>query len=108
MCKRCGVCRARALLYPTWHGYLPAPSPAADTPDIAGAADAVAWLDREQANLGALCAHAARTGWPRHAIGIAANLQRHFEAGRYRDGLTLHSFALTAAHEIDKARGAVA
>ncbi|GIJ61148.1 AfsR/SARP family transcriptional regulator [Virgisporangium aurantiacum] len=94
-----GVCRARAVLYPTWHGYLPSPgSPGG--PELADAAAAVAWLDREQANLTALCAHAARNGWPRHAIAIAANLQRHFEGGRYRDGLTVHSFALAAAGDL--------
>ncbi|GGM55604.1 XRE family transcriptional regulator [Micromonospora sonchi] len=97
-----GVCRARAVLYPTWHGYLPGPSTARapSAPDLPDAAAAVAWLDREQANLSALCAHAARNGWPRQAIGIAANLQRHFEGGRYRDGLTIHSFALAAAREL--------
>ncbi|GIG92216.1 AfsR/SARP family transcriptional regulator [Plantactinospora endophytica] len=96
-----GVCRARAVLYPTWHGYLPEPSTARtpSAPDLSDAA-AVGWLDREQANLSALCAHAARNGWPRQAIGIAVNLQRHFEGGRYRNGLTVHAFALTAARDL--------
>ena len=94
-----GLCRARAVLYPTWHGYLPS-SGASGGPEFVDAAAAVAWLDREQANLTALCAHAARNGRPRHAIAIAANLQRHFEGGRYRDGLTVHAFALAAARDL--------
>jgi DNA-binding SARP family transcriptional activator/tetratricopeptide (TPR) repeat protein len=94
-----GVCRARALMYPAWRGYLPGPS--VDRGPRLGDADAaVAWLDREQANLGALCAHAARNGFPRQAIGMAANLQRHYEAGRYRDGLAAHSYALAAARDL--------
>lgn len=98
-----GVCRAREVLYPTWHGYLPATSLRSDGPDLPDAAAAVAWLDGEQATITALCAHAARNGWPRQAIAIAANLQRHFEGGRYRDGLAVHAFALAAARDLGDA-----
>ncbi|GAA0910285.1 hypothetical protein GCM10009557_84750 [Virgisporangium ochraceum] len=94
-----GVCRARALLYPAWRGYLPRPSTHGGA-DLAEADAPVDWLDREQANLRALCAYAARHGFPRQAIGMAANLQRQIEAGRYRDGLAAHSYALAAARDL--------
>lgn len=94
-----GVCRVRTLMHPRWRGYLPEPA-SPGGPPLADVDAAVAWLDRELANISALCAHAARNGWPRHAIGIAANLQRYFEGGRYRDGLTIHSYALAAARAL--------
>ncbi|TDV52314.1 ATP-binding protein [Actinophytocola oryzae] len=83
------------LLYP--HERSPqlaitAPVPVADEPT------ARHWLATERANLAAITVHAARHGWPRHAIQLSAVLHRHlYLAADFTTAQTLHEHALAAA-----------
>jgi hypothetical protein len=62
---------------------------------------ATEWLDAELVNLLATAVHAARHGWPAHALDLSATLHRHLhERARYSDARTLHRSALQAAREI--------
>ncbi|MFF4411348.1 ATP-binding protein [Streptosporangium sp. NPDC001559] len=70
-------------------------------PDLAGPGRAAAWLEAEYANLVTTAVHAAAHGRPDHALRMSALLFRPLHRhGRYQDGLTLHSCALRAAHDI--------
>jgi tetratricopeptide (TPR) repeat protein len=83
------------LLYP--HERRPqlaiaAPVPVADEPTARD------WLSTERANLAAITVHAARHGWPRHAIQLSAVLHRHlYLAADHTTAQTLHEHALAAA-----------
>ena len=70
----------------------------ADTPSVGTAAAARNWLDAERANLVATVRHAARNGWPGHAIRLAAILFRYLHDGsHYPDLLAVDTSALDAA-----------
>ncbi len=56
------------------------------------------WLDAERANLVAVTAHAAASGWPGHAIRLATIMYRYLEVGgHFLDALTVYACALEAA-----------
>jgi DNA-binding SARP family transcriptional activator/Tfp pilus assembly protein PilF len=70
----------------------------ADAPSVGTAAAARNWLDAERANLVATAAHAARNGWPGHAIRLATILFRYLHDGsHYPDILAVDTSALDAA-----------
>lgn len=59
---------------------------------------AVRWLDAERPNLTAACAHAAKQGWPDHAVRIAAAMWRYLNrGGHYAEAIVIHTYALEAA-----------
>jgi tetratricopeptide (TPR) repeat protein len=65
----------------------------------ASKAEAVAWIDSELGNLLAVAGHAARHGWPRHAIHLSVTLFHHLAGvrGYLRSAEILHQHALSAA-----------
>jgi tetratricopeptide (TPR) repeat protein len=67
------------------------------TPEINDVAAASAWLTTERASLVPACVHAARQGWPRHAIALALVLRPFLDDGHYQDGLIVQTEALAAA-----------
>ena len=70
----------------------------ADAPSVGTPAEARNWLDAERANLVAMAGHAARNGWPGHAIRLAAILFRYLHDGsHYPDILAVDTSALDAA-----------
>jgi tetratricopeptide (TPR) repeat protein len=70
----------------------------ADAPSVGTAVAARNWLDAERANLVAMAGHAARNGWPGHAIRLAAILFRYLHDGsHYSDILAVDTSALDAA-----------
>ena len=81
---------------------------AGPVPPLATPAAAQAWLDAERASLVAVCAHAARRGWPGHASRLAVTLHRHLEAGGYlSEAITVHNAGRRAARRVGD-RGAIA
>ena len=59
---------------------------------------ALAWLDAERANLTAIAADAAGSGWPGCTIRLAAALFRYLDdGGHFTDAQTVHTTALDAA-----------
>jgi DNA-binding SARP family transcriptional activator/tetratricopeptide (TPR) repeat protein len=70
----------------------------ADAPSVGTAGAARNWLDAERANLVAAAGHAARNGWPGHAIRLASILFRYLHDGsHYPDMLAVYTSALDAA-----------
>ncbi|MEZ0074663.1 BTAD domain-containing putative transcriptional regulator [Planotetraspora sp. GP83] len=70
-------------------------------PVLGDQASAVEWLDAELTNLLATAVHAARHGWPAHALHLSATLHRHLHTGaHYTYVRTLHSNALHAARAL--------
>jgi tetratricopeptide (TPR) repeat protein len=63
-------------------------------------AAASAWLTAERTNLVRACGHAARHGWPHHAIALARLLRPFLDDGFYDDALTVHTAARTAADQL--------
>lgn len=61
---------------------------------------AVAWFAAERGNLVRLCDHAARHGWPAHAVALAATLRPFLDNGHHHDALTVHTCALQAAQRL--------
>jgi tetratricopeptide (TPR) repeat protein/transcriptional regulator with XRE-family HTH domain len=80
---------------------VPAARPSA--PDLTDAGAASAWLAAERTNLVRACGHAARNGWPHHAIRLALVLWPFLDGGFYDDALTVHSAALAAADSLGTA-----
>ncbi|MDG4797150.1 tetratricopeptide repeat protein [Micromonospora sp. WMMD1082] len=75
---------------------LPARSPAG--PRLEKPRAALRWLDAERATLVAVCVHAARHGWPQHAVWLAGTLYAYLDNGGYPgDGITVHTEAERAA-----------
>ncbi|GLZ77516.1 hypothetical protein Afil01_23230 [Actinorhabdospora filicis] len=67
---------------------------------------ATAWTDRNLGELTAVAVHAAREGWPGHAMSLSSLLWRHFyQRCRWEDGLAVHSAAAEAAHRLDDTSG---
>jgi tetratricopeptide (TPR) repeat protein len=59
---------------------------------------ALVWLDAERATLVAVCLHAARDGWPHHAVWLAGILYTYLDNGGHpSDALTVHTEAQHAA-----------
>jgi tetratricopeptide (TPR) repeat protein len=69
-------------------------------PDIDDIPAAAAWLAAERPNMVRACVHAARHGWPRHAVALALTLRSFLDDGHDQDGLTVHSESLAAAEII--------
>jgi DNA-binding SARP family transcriptional activator/tetratricopeptide (TPR) repeat protein len=60
-----------------------------------------AWLDAERANLTAIAAHAAVSGWPGCTIRLATALFGYLDdAGHYTDARTVHTAALGATRRV--------
>jgi tetratricopeptide (TPR) repeat protein len=60
------------------------------------------WLDGERAALVSAVGYAARGGWPRHAVMIAATLARYLQnGGHHTDAVAVHTAALHAAQGLD-------
>jgi tetratricopeptide (TPR) repeat protein len=60
--------------------------------------DALAWLDAERATLVAVCLHAARDGWPEHAVWLAGTLYSYLDNGGHpADAFAVHTEAQHAA-----------
>ncbi|MBL7260378.1 tetratricopeptide repeat protein [Paractinoplanes lichenicola] len=67
-------------------------------PDLSDPKAALHWLDTERATLVATCLHAARHGWPAHAVRLAATLYTYLDNGGYpADAIAVHSEARHAA-----------
>ena len=80
----------------------PGPPSAAAPPmrQIAGRADALAWLNAERLNLHAAADCAAASGRPGHAIGIPAAMHEFWRSqGHWDQALTLHQAALQQAQD---------
>lgn len=59
---------------------------------------ALLWLDAERATLVAVCVHAARNGWPEHAVRLAGTLYSYLDNGGHpADAFTVHTEAQQAA-----------
>jgi tetratricopeptide (TPR) repeat protein len=59
---------------------------------------ALLWLDAERATLVAVCLHAARNGWPEHAVRLAGTLYSYLDNGGHpADAFTVHTEAQNAA-----------
>jgi tetratricopeptide (TPR) repeat protein len=69
-------------------------------PDVGAPDRAAAWLAAERSNLVQSCLHAARRGWPRHAVALAIELQAFFDNGYDQDGLAVQTAALAAAESM--------
>jgi DNA-binding SARP family transcriptional activator/tetratricopeptide (TPR) repeat protein len=67
-------------------------------PPLSDPAPARAWLDAERAVLVAVTGHAARHGWPDHAIRLAATLTRYLVMGGHNiDAIAIYEHARDAA-----------
>jgi tetratricopeptide (TPR) repeat protein len=80
------------------------PASATPPPAMAGLDAARAWLDADRTNLVAVITHAARRGWPDHAIAMSTALVRYLNGGHHADAFAVHGSALDAA----RCRGDVA
>ncbi len=82
--------------------------PGSPVPPVTSPAAAQAWLDAERASLVAVCAHAARRGWPSHASRLAAALDRYLDMGGYlSEAVIVHNAGRRAARRVGD-RGAIA
>jgi tetratricopeptide (TPR) repeat protein len=86
-----------AVFHFTFTGRRPRPVADPSTPDLTDACTAASWLAAERDNLVRACVHAARNGWPCHAIALALTLRPYFDDGHYNDGLLAYTEALAAA-----------
>ena len=88
---------AAAALFPA-DPDQPAPAlPGGPVPPVTSPAAALAWLDAQRPTLVAVAAHAARHGWPGHAIGLAATIFRYLDVGHFTDAAAIHHHARRAA-----------
>ncbi|WP_405149968.1 NB-ARC domain-containing protein [Sphaerisporangium sp. NBC_01403] len=89
---------AMGLAHPHEPGHPPpVRTPAGPAQALHDQARAVEWLDAELTNLLATVVHAARHGWPAHALHLSATLDRHLRTrAHYTYARTLHSNALQA------------
>ncbi len=90
------------LLYPYSKHLRPRiPEPQTSTVRFGSAGGAAGWLDAERANLIAAGIHAAESGWPAHAINLAATLHRYLDDhAQHADALALDTQALHAARRV--------
>lgn len=83
------------------HRRPPTPHHAVAEGRLAHRVAAQAWLDRERANLVALCTFAAMHGWPRHAVEFGAHLFRYLDVGgHHEDSLVVYAHGLSAARHL--------
>ncbi len=69
-------------------------------PAMPGEASARAWLDQERANLTAVVAYCAGSGWPRHATDLAATMFRYLTYGSHlTEAQVIYGHALQAARQ---------
>ena len=96
------ACAAMDILYPAEARLRPPiPLAAVVVPEMAGDAEARAWLDRERANMVAVVAHCAGRGWPRHATGLADTLHRYLITGSHLpEAHAIYRHALHAARQL--------
>jgi tetratricopeptide (TPR) repeat protein len=90
---------AMDALYPAERHRRPAlpPRPPAGS-EPAEPKAALLWLDAERATLVAVCLHAAREGWPEHAVRLAGILYSYLDNGGHpADAFTVHTEAQHAA-----------
>jgi tetratricopeptide (TPR) repeat protein/transcriptional regulator with XRE-family HTH domain len=90
---------AMDTLHPAERQHRPRlPSPASPAPPVSDSEAARCWLNAERATLVAVTAHAAGSGWPSHAIRLAAILFRYLDrGGHHAEAVIIHSHALAAA-----------
>jgi DNA-binding SARP family transcriptional activator/tetratricopeptide (TPR) repeat protein len=90
---------AMDVLFPAERGNRPrVPRPATPVPALPDQATARDWLDGERAILVAVTGHAAASGWPDHAIQLAATLSTYLRSGvHFQEARTVFSHALDAA-----------
>ncbi|MBB4694845.1 tetratricopeptide repeat protein [Paractinoplanes abujensis] len=75
-------------------------------PELSDPKAALHWLETERATLVATCLHAARNGWPAHAVRLAATLYTYLDNGGYpADAIAVHSEARYAAARSDDPAG---
>jgi tetratricopeptide (TPR) repeat protein len=82
---------------PARHRNRPTPMWDGTVPDVQSVRSAANWMATERNNLVAACVHAARHGWPGHAVALAAVLRPVLDDGHYSEGLTVHTEAYRAA-----------
>ena len=71
------------------------------TPPVGAIALARTWLDTERPGLVAIAAHAAKNGWPEHAMGLGATLFRYLDSGaHFPEALAMHGHARDAACQV--------
>jgi tetratricopeptide (TPR) repeat protein len=80
--------RPRQRPTPMWDGAIP---------DVHFVRSAASWMAAERDNLVRACVHAARHGWPGHAVALAAVLLPALDDGHYIEGLAVHTEAQRAA-----------
>jgi DNA-binding SARP family transcriptional activator/tetratricopeptide (TPR) repeat protein len=91
---------AADALFPSEEHHGPPAPPSPPVPPVRTAAAGLDWLNAERASLVAVTVHAARHGWPRPAILLAAILYRYLDTGgHYRDAITIHGHARRAARQ---------
>jgi tetratricopeptide (TPR) repeat protein/transcriptional regulator with XRE-family HTH domain len=85
-------------LYPadTAHESVPPPSTGPGSP-LPDAETARAWLDAERESLVAVIGHAARHGWPDHALRLSRTLARYLAGGHRTAAVRVHTHARDAA-----------
>jgi tetratricopeptide (TPR) repeat protein len=85
-------------------GAPPLPPPPFDSADAA-----LAWLDRQRANLVAVAEHAAGHGLPGRTVDLSRTLWRYFEVGgHYQEALAVHTTAVEVAAGPGMPAGALA
>ncbi|MEO7262480.1 MAG: helix-turn-helix domain-containing protein [Jatrophihabitantaceae bacterium] len=91
------------LLFPTpRHRRLELTDPHPLTASLTDAVAGCGWLDAERANLVAVAVHAARQGWPQHAIWLAETVSQYLDSGCYfAEALAVHRSALAAARSCE-------
>jgi DNA-binding SARP family transcriptional activator/tetratricopeptide (TPR) repeat protein len=87
------------VLFPAERHYRPRVCPPrTPSPPLTDAAAARDWLDAHRDTLVAVTAYAATSGWPGHAIRLAATVFRYLETGcHYAEAETMHTHACDAA-----------
>nr|MDT0656933.1 tetratricopeptide repeat protein [Micromonospora sp. DSM 115978] len=97
-----GTAAAMDALYPAERHRRPSLPPRPGLgPEFADAKVALLWLDAERATLVAICLHAARHGWPEHAVALAATLYSYLDNGGHpADAVAVHTEARHAAGSI--------
>jgi tetratricopeptide (TPR) repeat protein len=89
---------AMEVLAPAERNRRPVAPIAVSSPPVPDPARARAWLDAERAVLVAVTRHAARRGWPQHAIRLAATLSRYLVTGGHNtEAVAIYEHALDAA-----------
>jgi tetratricopeptide (TPR) repeat protein len=90
---------AMDALYPAERHRRPALPPRSQAgPSLDEPKTALLWLDAERATLVAVCLHAARDGWPQHAVWLAGILYSYLDNGGHpADAFAVHTEAQHAA-----------